>query len=540
MIREILLFLTLAAAAHAQQPLVATAQYDNLRTGANTAETALTPRNVTRDHFGKLFVIPMDGDVYAQPLYVPHLTMGGKGSHDVVFVATEHDSVYAIDAAESGAPLWRASFINPAAGVNTLSERDMQCGFIAPEVGITSTPVIDARSGTIYVLVRTAERGSDGVVRFYQRLHALDLATGAEKPGSPVLIRASVTTRAWFGFFNKEIAFHAALENPRAALLLSGGNVYLAFGSACDVGPYYGWVLAYDARTLKPTGVFNAAPDSGESGIWQSDTGLAADSSGAVYAVTGNGKFTAATGGRDYGDSVLKLAMQNGGLGVRDYFTPFDEARLNSGDVDLGSSGPVLLPDQPGSHPHLLVAAGKAGVVYVIDRDHMGGFHAGSNSHTLQTIQVGTGAFGAPAYWNGHLYYANRRDALKDFIVRDGKLVPEPAHQGSEQFTHPGAIPAVSANGTKDGIVWLVVSKGPTRQAVDSDAILHAYDAADVSQELYTDTLGPSVRFAIPTVAAGRVYIGARHELYVYGLRDSPRPHAPATATRHHQPQPRL
>jgi hypothetical protein len=519
--RELLL-LALATPLCAQ-PVVATAQYDNQRTGSNSAETILTPRNVNAAHFGKLFVVPVDGDVYAQPLYVPRLEISGKGVHDVVFVATEHDSIYAIDAAgHPGEPLWHVSFVNPAAGVNPVGERDTHCPFIAPEIGITSTPVIDSESRTIFLLVRTAERGGDGAVRFYQRLHALDLATGAERATSPVLIRASVTTPSFFGLFSSEIRFHALFENPRAALLLSGGNVYLAWGSACDDGPYHGWVLAYDARTLKPTGVFNTSPDSTESGIWQSDAGIAADRDGAVYAITGNGRFDAARGGRDYGDSVLKLASHNGVLAVRDYFTPFDEDPLNRGDVDLGSSGPVLLPEQSGPHPHLLVAAGKAGVVYLIDRDHMGGFHAGSNSHAIQTLQVGTGAFGAPAWWNGHIYYANRQDALKDFALQNGQLVP--VHRSSEQFAHPGAIPSVSANGSKDGIVWLIVSKGPNRQGYDSDGILHAYDAADVSRELCSAVLGPSVRFTMPTVADGRVYIGARGRLYVYGLRDRSAP----------------
>lgn len=520
MIRQLSLLFTLAAACHAQ-PLVATAQYDSERTGANSAETTLTPRNVNEHRFGRLSVLPLDGDVYAQPLFVPNLDIPGKGRHNVVFVATEHDSVYAIDAAlRPAAPLWHVSFINPAAGVNPVSERDMQCFLIAGEAGITSTPVIDAVAHTIYVLARTAETGRDGTVRFFQRLHALDLATGAEKPGSPVLIRGTATTTTFFGLLSKQVAFHALLENPRAALLFSDGKVYLSWGSSCDVGPYYGWVQGYDAHTLKPAGVFNTSPDAGESGVWQSDAGIAADRNGGVYAVTGNGKFDASSGGRDYGDSIIKLALQNGVLGIRDYFTPFDQERLDRSDADLGSSGPVLLPDQAGPHPHLLVAAGKAGLVYLIDRDRMGGFHAGSNSHAVQTLQVGTGAFGAPAYWNGHLYYANRHDSLKDFRVENGRIVPTPVHQTAAQFAHPGAIPSISANGTKDGIVWLVVSPGPNRQGFDSDAILHAYDAADVSRELYAAVLGPSVRFTMPTVAGGRVYIGARRALYVYGLRD--------------------
>ena len=520
MIQHLWVLLSLAAAAGAQ-PAVATAQYDNQRTGANTAETILTPGNVNEARFGKLFRYAVDGDVFAQPLYVPNLDIPGKGTHNVVFVATEHDSVYAFDAAnQPGEPLWRVSFINPAAGVTPVTDSQMQCFFLGPEGGITSTPVIDAASRTIYVLARTAERSRDGDVRFYQRLHALDLTTGAERPGSPVVIRASVAGHSFFGLLSKEIAFHALLENPRAALLLNAGKVYLAFGSACDVGPYYGWVLAYDAHTLRPAGVFNSSPDAGESGIWQSDAGIAADRDGAIYAVTGNGKFDAATGGHDYGDSVLKLASHNGALSVADYFTPFDEGRLNNGDVDLGSSGPVLLPDQGGQHAHLLVAAGKAGLVYLIDRDHMGGYYAGNNSHAVQTLQVGTGAFGAPAYWNGHLFYSNRNDHVKDFRVADGRLDPAPAHQSSAQFPAPGSIPAISANGTKDGIVWLVEARGPNRHGFDSDAILHAYDAADIGHELYAAVLGPSVRFTIPTIAAGRVYIAARHDVYVYGLRD--------------------
>ena len=519
-IRHLLLLLSLGALAPAQ-PIVATAQYDDQRTGANLRETVLTPRNVNQKRFGKLLHLAVDGDVYAQPLFVPRLAMAGKGVHNVVFIATEHDSVYAFDAAgQPAVPLWHASFVNGAAGVLPVGERDTHCPFIAPEIGITSTPAIDPAAAVIYVLARTAERGSDGEVRYYQRLHALDLASGTEKPGSPVVIRAAVTASTFFGLLSKEVRFHALVENPRAALLLAGGNVYLSFGSACDDGPYYGWVLAYDARTLKPTGVFNTAPDAGESGIWQSDAGIAADRAGAVYAVTGNGKFDAASGGRDYGDSVLKLGIRNGALGVRDYFTPFDEARLNSGDVDLGSSGPVLLPDQSGPHPHLLVTAGKAGLVYLIDRDRMGGFHAGANSHAVQTIQAGTGAFGAPAYWNGRLYYANRKDTLVELAVENGRLVP--AHRGARQFDHPGAIPSVSADGDKDGIVWLVEAKGPNRAGFDSDGILRAFDALDVSRELFSAVLGPSVRFTMPTVADGRVYIGARRVVYVYGLRDGP------------------
>ena len=521
------LLLLCAACTHAQ-PSITTAQYDNHRTGANLEEKILTPRNVNEAQFGKLFMIPVDGDVYAQPLYIPKLEIPGKGVHDVVFAATEHDSVYAIDAAGTPTePLWQVSFLNERTGVRPVASADVRCSFIAPEIGITPTPVIDAAARTMYVLVRTSERSPDGEERYYQRLHALDITTGAERPGSPVLIRASWVSSSFFGLMRSEVRFHAQLENPRAALLLSKGTVYIAWGSSCDAGPYHGWVLAYDARTLKQTGVFNTSPDSTESGIWQSDAGIAADDEGNVYAVTGNGKFDAASsGGRDYGDSVLKLGFQNGGLGVRDYFTPFNESRLNSRDEDLGSSGPVLLPDQPGSHPHVLVVAGKAGVIYVIDRDRMGKFHAGSDSHAVQTLTgVGTSSFGAPAYWNGHLFYFGSNDVLKDFTVDHGQLAATPVHTGKWQFKDPGAIPVVSANGNQDGIVWLVLTKGWRDR--DTSAVLQAYDAADVSRRLFvtgSDGPGYALRFTMPTVANGRVYIGARRAIYAYGLTTPAKP----------------
>jgi hypothetical protein len=482
---------------------VPTAQYDNARTGANLHETVLTPKNVNAAQFGRLWNWTVDGDVYAQPLYMPGLEIPGKGVHDVVFVATEHNGVYAFDAASKAEPLWRVSFLGP--GVTTVPARNAQCPFISPEIGVTGTPVIDAASKTLYVLARTMESGE----RVYQRLHALDLATGAERPGSPVLIRATVTVPGLLGILRREIAFHSLFENPRAALLLANGRVYLSWGSACDVMPYYGWVLAYDARTLQQVGVFNTAPDAGESGIWQGDAGIAADQDGSVYAVTGNGKFTAATGGRDYGDSILKLGFANGALAVRDYFTPYNQARLNSTDADLGSSGPVLLPDQPGPHPHLLAVGGKGGTLYLVDRDRMGGYRADSDAHAVQAV-IGAGkGFGAAAYWNGHLYYFPTRGLLKDFTVANGRLATPP-REGLGQVNDSGAIPVVSANGAKDGIVWVVVA----------DGTLRAYDAADIGRTLVqVPTNGAQLRFTMPTVAGGRVYVGLRNQVAVFGAR---------------------
>jgi len=504
-----------AVACAAAQVAVPTAQYDNARTGANSHETVLTPRNVNTAHFGRQFVMHVDGDVYAQPLFVPGLEIPGKGVHDVVFVATEHDSLYAFDAAgKPEEPLWHTSFLGP--GATPVPGSEVRCFFIQPELGITPTPAIDVASKTMYVLARTKENNL-----FYQRLHALDITTGKERPGSGGNIRATVKGS---GLLSSEVSFHALLENPRAALLYANGTVYIAWGSSCDAGSYYGWVLAYDGKTLQQKGVFNAAPDAGQSGIWQSDTGIAADAEGNVYAVTGNGKFTAASGGRDYGDSVLKLRLGAPGFNLVDYFTPYNEAALNKDDLDLGTSGPVLLPDQPGPHPHVLATVGKDGFLYVVDRDRMGKYRKDSNAHAVQAFHAigGTGGgYGAPAYWNGHLYTFGRNDVLRDFPVANGRVAEQPAHRGGFEY-HP-ATPVVSSNGTKDGIVWVALTKAWNGQ--DTYGILQAYDAADVGRMLYStaendprDSPGLVTRFAIPTVAGGRVYVGMKKGVWVYGL----------------------
>jgi hypothetical protein len=502
---------------------VTTSQYDNARTGANLSESTLTPSNVNANQFGKAFSFQVDGDIYAQPLYLPRVEIPGKGAHNVVYVATEHDSVYAFDAdGKSTSPLWQVNFLNSSAGVKTVTAREVACPFIRPEIGITPTPVIDRETGTLYVLARTKE--SQGVLasdRYVQRLHALAITTGAEKFGGPFEIKATVKGKG-AGSTNGDISFDPLRELPRASLLLAKGQIYLTWASSCDVGPYHGWVMSYHARTLAQTGVFNTSPDADESGIWQSDTGPAADVDGNVFVATGNGKFTAGSGGRDYGDSVLKLAFQKGALELRDFFTPFNQPELNANDLDLGSGGPLLLPDQPGPHPRLLVVGGKGGGIYVIDRDHMGKYHSGSDSHAVQVIS-GRGVYSAPAYWNGHLYYFCADDVLKDFAIQRGQLSPSPVAQGTVRFIDPGATPTISANGNRDGIVWVIRSKG--WRSPDTPAVLYAFDAANVARELYNseqnavrDRAGLCLRFNIPTVANGRVYVGAKRELDVYGL----------------------
>jgi hypothetical protein len=508
------------AIASAQRP-VTTSQYGSARTGANLNESILTPGNVNVSHFGKLGAFPVDGPIYAQPLYLPAVDVPGKGSHDLVLVATEHDSVYAFDARASStaSPLWHANFTSP--GVTPVPAHDVECPLISPEVGITSTPVIDLRTGTLYVLARTKEhKGVLGDV-YVQKLHALAINNGTEKFGGPVAIRAFTRGRG-VGNAHGTILFDPRRENPRAALLLSQGRIYLTWASSCDAGPYHGWVMAYDARTLKQLAVLNTSPDANNSGIWLSDTGPASDSAGNIFIATGNGRFDVANGGRDYGDSVLRLQADSKGLTVADYFTPFNQSTLDSNDEDIGSGGPVLLPDQPGSHTHLLLAGGKGGTLYLIDRDHMGGYHAGSDTHAVQTVQFPKLAlFGAPAFWGGHVYVIAGNDVLRDFALRNGQL--NLAHQAAlPKYPDAGATPAVSSNGAQDGIVWAISTYNWQRSG--PPAVLHAYNAANVEEELYNsaqnarDQAGEALRFTIPLVANGRVYVGTRTELDVYGL----------------------
>lgn len=471
-----------------------TTQNDNARTSANTNETILKPANVNVREFGKVFSLYVDGDVYAQPLYLPGVDIPGKGRHNVLFVATEHDSVYAFDAdGPSKELLWQRNFLDANAGVGTVPAGDVRCPFIRPEIGITPTPVIDLPSGTLYVLARTKESG--GLLketRYVQRLHALAITTGAEKFGGPVTINAP--------------DFNSLRELPRAGLLLNNGQVYLTWGSSCDVDPYHGWVMAYDSHTLAQTAVFNTSPSASESGIWQSDNGPAADEKGNVYVATGNGKFDA---GRDFGDTVLKLALQGRGFAVRDSFTPPNQEELNAKDLDIGSGGPMLTPDG------LVLVGGKNGDLYVLDREHMG--------TPRQTFEFRGGIYAAPAYWNGHVYVLASGDYLSDFTVKGGELSTKPVATGRQRFGNPGATPAISANGAHDGIVWVIETKA--WNGADRPAVLHAYDAANVAHELYNteqnvlrDRVGDTLRFTIPTVMNGRVYVEATRQVDVYGL----------------------
>jgi len=468
---------------------VTTAQYDNARTGSYTHEQTLTPAVVNKAHFGKLFSLAVTGDVYAQPLV----------HAGVVFVATEHDDVYAFDAAKPGEPLWHVSLLG---GGIPVPDFDVACPFIRPDIGISATPVIDTMSGTIYALARTKE-GSAHV----QRLHALDIRTGkARRPA--VEIGAP--------------GFDPLRENPRAALLLAGGKLFLSWGSSCDVGPYHGFVMAFDPQTLERLAVFNVTPTGQMGAVWQGHAGIAADNSGNVFVVTANGSYDAdQPGGQNYSNSVLRLVLTGNGFQVADFFTPFNQQQLSNEDNDLGGGGPVLLPDRP-RRRRVVIVGGKGGGLYVLNRDSLGGFHASDNGHAMQVIPTAASVFGAPATWNGRVYLWSAEDVLRAFAIVGDTL--REIGRGKVKFIDPGATPTVSADGVRNGIVWAITSKG--WRSPDRPAVLYAFDAANVANELWDseqnparDRAGMALRFSIPTVAQGRVYVGTKGRIDVYGLR---------------------
>lgn len=497
------------------QVSVLTYHNDNARTGQNTAETVLTPSNVNTGQFGRAFTVKVDGYVYGQPLYVPGVSIPNKGPRNVLYVVTEHDSVYALDADQRAKPFWKVSLLDRRAHAKPVRSVDIGCEDLIPEVGITSTPVIDPVSGTIYVLAKSSENKQS-----VQKLHALDLATGAEKFGGPRVIDASVPGDG-DGSVAGTVSFDPLTAHQRAALLLVDGVVYIAWASHCDIGPYHGWVMGYNATNLQQTTVFNATPDGGQGGIWMGGGGLSADSLGRVYCVTGNGTFDVDSGGNDYGDSILKLKPGNE-FEVEEYFTPFNQAELNAADLDLGSSGVVLLPDVGGPIPNLLVTSGKEGTLYLCDRDDMGGYNPTNNDKIVQSLPAAIpgGLFGTPAFWNGRLYCVGNGDVLKAFSVSNGLLSSDPVSQSIAGFDFPGATPSISANGDSDGLVWVIKRNGPT-----APGVLLAYDATDLTTDMYNsglnkkDKLGPAVKFSVPTVANGKVYVGGIKRVDVFGLR---------------------
>jgi outer membrane protein assembly factor BamB len=504
----------------AQRTDVVTYKNDAARTGQNLTESVLTLTNVNPARFGKERFLATDGKVDAQPLYLSGLTVQGA-MHNVVFVATENDSVYAFDA-DSGALLWHVSVL--AAGETVDDLPPSGCDQVTPTIGITATPVIDRSAGANGVIYLVAMSKTTASSSYHQRLHALDVTTGAELLNSPVDISAT------YPVLGGTTTFDPAQYEERAALLLSRGVIYTSWTSHCDFPPYSGWIIAYSQSTLARTAVFNAAPNSGGAGpaIWMSGGGPAADSTGNVYLLTANGAFDTALDSNgfpnqgDYGNSFLKLSTAGGALTVADYFTMYNAVSESSADQDLGSGGILLLPDvtdSGGVVRHLAVGAGKDGNLYVVSRDSLGKFSSSGNNIWQQLSGVfGAGIYATPAYFNGVLYYGPVGAALMAFTVKNAQLSSAPSSTTSNTFTYPGTSPAVSANGTSDAIIWAHENSAP--------AALHAYDAGNLGRELYNssqasggrDQFGAGNKFITPMIADGRVFVGTQGGVAVFGL----------------------
>jgi outer membrane protein assembly factor BamB len=499
---------------------------DNARTGQNLTEKILTLQNVNAKTFGKLFVIPVDGKVDAEPLYAERLDVANAGKRNVLFVATEHDSVYAFEA-DTGKQLWRVSLLKAG---ETPSD-NLTCSQIIPEIGITSTPVIDLHAGphgTIYVVAMSKhQRVYDR--DYVQRLHALDLQTGAEEFEGPVEVQARFPGRGAASRNGVEI-FDPKQYAERAALLLLNGVIYTSWTSHCDIDPYNGWIIAYSAQTLQQTAVVNFTPNGDEGSVWQSGSGAAADTEGNIYVMAANGTFDPTLDPKgfpsrgDFGNSFLKLSTPNEKLGIADYFTMFNVVDENANDSDLGAGGPVVLPDMKdasGKTWHLVVGAGKDRNIYLLNRDAMGKFNPKGNQNIYQELpeaSKGRRFRGSPAYFDGRLYFGSVDDVIREFKFANARLIETPASETAMSYVYPGAMPSVSANGTQDGIVWAVENK--------SEAVLHAYDAHDLTHELYNskqassgrDDFGAGNKFIVPLIVHGKVYVGTANGVGVFGL----------------------
>ena len=496
-------------------------QHNDLgRTGLNPNETILSPANVDVAHFGKKFTQPVDGWIYAQPLVVSQVAIPNMGTHDVVYVATEHDSIYAFDANTKQPALWHVSFLS--AGVTSVPAPDTQEATITPEIGITGTPVIDVASSTLYVVSET--KTTAGPTYAYH-LHALDLATGAEKLGGPMIVAGGVPGMAPDAVGGM-VSLSPLYGGQRAGLALSGGVLYVPFAGHGDRYKYWhGWVFGYDATTLAQKFVYCTTPDANEGAIWQSGAGIAVDAAGNGYVESANGSFDGMSGGRDLSMSVLKLSAAGK---LVDWFAPHDAVALSNADVDLGSTGPMLLPDQAGAHAHVMIGSGKPGYLYVLDRDQMGHFNAADDSQIVQKVAVhpnttsdSGGIFDTPVYFNGRVYVGAVTDSIKAFSLTAGALSTAPVSQTTSKFNGQAHL-AASSNGNVGGIIWAMVADGFTPML---PIVLYAFDASDLTKELYNstaaparrDVAGPSSKFLVPTVANGHVYVGTQTELDVYG-----------------------
>jgi hypothetical protein len=523
-----------AAASATAQVSVTTYHNDNSRSGQNIQETVLNPGNVNSKQFGKLFSTTVDGYVYAQPLYIPNVQKIAGGTHNVLYVVTEHASLYALDA-DSGAVLWQRSFINPSAGITTVPNTDVNCNDLVPEIGITSTPVIDPATNTLYLTAKTKENGV-----YFQHLHAIDIVTGAEKtggqfPGVPVAIAAKVNGTGEGGS-GSTVSFDPLMQMNRPGLLLENGHVVIGWASHCDNHPYHGWLMSYSASTLAQEAVLNTSPNGGGDGIWMSGDGPTADSKGNLFVATGNGLYDGPKN-RDYGESVLRLTGPSGGqFTVADWFTPSNQSSLTNGDTDLNSGGVLLLPDLPTGSAHIqqLVEMGKEGTIYLIDRNNMGQYCSGCANDT-QIVQeipgASSGIWGSPSYWNGSVYWGGGSDQgssdyLKAYSFNansSGVLSTSPTSHSIQTFSFSTAAPVISANGNSNGILWILDNSTFLSSCCQ---ILYAFDATNLATTLYSssqaannrDQSGGAVKFTAPIVANGKVYAGSQTKVTAWGL----------------------
>lgn len=471
---------------------------DLSRDGVNSKEYALNTSTVKAATFGKRFACAIDASAYAQPLWVANIAIGG-GTHNVLIAATVHDTVYAFDA--DAAPCqtyWSKSLL--ASGETWVNNMDVGGSLdLAPDIGIVGTPVIDPATNTIYVVSKSKNGAT-----IHQRLHALSLLDGSEKFSGPQEIAATFS-----GIF-----FSPLSQNQRAGLALLNGVVYVAHGSHGDIGTYYGWIQGFNAATLAQVSVFNDTPGAGMGGIWMAGGAPAFDSSNNMYVITGNGNFDGVT---LFGDSFLKLSTP--GLTVSSFFAPTDQASLDSGDTDFGSGGATILIDQPsGPVQRLAIGGGKEGTLFVLNRDNLGG-NTNNDSGAVQSFSLGNRIFATPAFWQNTLYVGLDSDHVKSFTFNTltGQFTTSPASQSPSTFGFPGSTPSISSQGTSNGIVW-ATEKGT------GPSVLHAYDATNLGTELWNsanssaDQAGQAVKFTVPTVANGKVYVGTVGEISVYGL----------------------
>jgi hypothetical protein len=505
----------------AAQPSVLTSHNDVARTGQNFEETTLTTSNVNSATFGKLFQATLDGKVDAQPLYVPGIPVPNQGTHNLLIVATENDSLYALDA-DTGAQLWKVVLL--ATGETASDNRG--CLNVTPEIGITSTPVIAFSPGTLEGAIFAVAMSKDASGKYHQRLYKVNLRSGAQTGTVEIEAKYPGTGEGSTGSY---VIFDPKQYKERSALLLLNGVVYMGWASHCDYTPYTGWIMGYNATTLAQTSVIDITPNGEKGALWGSGAGFAADTSGNIYYGLANGTFDTTFNAQgfpingDYGNAFIKLSTAGNQLAVADYFTMYNTNRESDVDEDFGSGGVIVLPDMTdanGQVRHLAIGAGKDNNIYLVDRDNMGKFNPENDDAIYQELYgaLPNGIWSMPAYFDGRVYFGSVRSPIKAFQFNQAVLSSTPVSQTSTVFPHPGAAPSISANGSANAILWAVESSTP--------AVLHAYSATNLAEELYNsnqaangrDQFGAGNKFMVPTIVNGKVYVGTPNGVAAFGL----------------------